>query len=424
MTIALGRWTKLGLATVGMGLATMVLMGSGGCFILDWLNGDVDFGSSSYADTHYWVTCLDNHAVLMGTSNGSNSLISSMRNGDFKPADWDCSHPDDLAGAASCSANKSSAFPHYKGSGAAPYPSGAPKAQGQPPSPRATIAGAPYLRQQFQALPFLPVIPNPALAACDSSYPDVLQTVNTQAKVTRISTCPFKIVATIPVADRPLQVAITPDGATALVTSFTSAVSFIDLATNQVTYTLKTDPTINPSGIAILPDGSRAYITSFSVSTPVIQTIDMASKKIVGSLNVYQWPQGLTLTPDGSQLWITSTLSPTVAVVDTLTNTFVTGLAIPQSTDVAFNSTGTRAYVTSTPGLGPGNVVVVDTQTYQILKTYKVGQNPADIAMTYGGKYLIVNNDDDGSISTIDLVKDKVTTTVVGAHPSGITFVH
>jgi hypothetical protein len=92
----------------------------------------------------------------------------------------------------------------------------------------------------------------------------VIQTVHTQALVTRISTCAFQIKTSIPVVSRPLQIAITPDGLTTLVTSFDNAVNFIDLTTNQVRFTLMTDPTINPHGIAILPDRSRAYITSFT----------------------------------------------------------------------------------------------------------------------------------------------------------------
>jgi YVTN family beta-propeller protein len=106
-------------------------------------------------------------------------------------------------------------------------------------------------------------------------------------------------------------------------------------------------------------------------------------------------------------------------VIDTLTNTVVTQLAIGQSTDVAFNSTGTRAYVTS----GSGFVVVVDTATYQRIKSYQVGAGPGDIAMSYADEFLVVDNWAGNSVSVIDLVQDKVTTNAVGANPGGIVFV-
>ena len=44
--------------------------------------------------------------------------------------------------------------------------------------------------------------------------------------------------------------------------------------------------------------------------------------------------------------------------------------------------------------------------------------------MSYGDKFLVVNNTDDGTISIIDLVQGVVKSTKVGASPSVITFVH
>ena len=186
-----------------------------------------------------------------------------------------------------------------------------------------------------------------------------------------------------------------------------------------------TDPSVNPNGIVVTSDGSRAYVTSFNPGNPVVLVIDLSSRSVIATISglSMSYPQGATLTPDGSQLWITSPLDGETDVVDTLTNTLVTRLNIGASTDVAFNSNGTRAYVT-TDAVSPGQVVVVDTGTYKILSTYTVGQGPADIAMSYGDKFLVVNNDFDGSVSVIDLVKNNVITKTVGANPSGIVFVH
>ena len=242
--------------------------------------------------------------------------------------------------------------------------------------------------------------------------------------MTRISTCPFKIKVSIPVVTRPLQVVMTPDGSSALVTSFDNAVNFIDLATNTVTYTLMTDPSINPNGLAISPDGTRAYITSFNTNGGVA-VIDLASRTIIATLSTNAYPQGVTITPDGSEIWITYPLGSSVDIFDTLSNTYVTGLNIGETTDIAFNSTGTRAYITS-QATTPGSVVVVDTSSYQTLSTYTVGLGASDIKMSYGDQFLVVNNDAGGSISVIDLKKDAVVTTQLGGNsaPSGIAFVH
>jgi YVTN family beta-propeller protein len=360
-----------------------------------------------------WVACQGNQPTMMQYEGdvpiSLNYLFLTPPS--FQPADWDCTHPNS---------------PHYKNSNtsARPFSSGL-NGPLSVKEPRAAASGpmTTYLPRRLLWLPFVPPVPTPATpAGCDPSYPDVLQTNHTHALLTRISTCPFQIMAKIPVVSRPLQVEITPDGTTALVTSFDNAVNFIDLATNTVTFTLNTSATINPNGIAISPDGSTFYITSFNPFNPVVLVIDMATRKTIATLPTIPFPQGATLTPDGSQLWVTSPLSMTMQVFDTLTNTSVTQLAIAATTDVAFNSTGTRAYITSGAS-SPGSVVVVDTATYQRIKSYTVGNGPADIAMAYGEEFLVVNNWSGNSVSVIDLIKDKVSTTAVGANPGGIAFV-
>ena len=357
----------------------------------------------------FWVACIDNKPTLMSYSGNNPTIVSSDPAGSFNPSQWDCSTP---------------GSPPQPNSQAPAFTAGSPSGPGgYAKKPHATGSGIAYLPQQFRDLPFVPAVPPSATPGCDSSFPDVLRTVHTNALVTRISTCPFQIKATIPVVTRPLQVAITPDGSTALVTSFDNAVNFINLSTNKVTFTLNTDPSINPDGIAISSDGTRAYVTSFNTDNPVVMVIDLTSNTVITTIKTIPYAQGVTLTPDGSQLWITSPLGASTDVIDTLSNTEITNLSVPQSTGIAFNSTGTRAYITSQVS-APGTVVVVDTATFKVLNTYTVGSGPTDIAMSYGDRFLVVNNFGDGSTSVIDLIKNAVVTTNVGASPSGIAFVH
>lgn len=371
----------------------------------------------------FWVACVDNKPTLMTYNNNAPTQVTSEPAGNFNPAYFDCSHPNS---------------PQYKGSSASPFhlstPSGpeplAPFGPGDgsvvDSKSRAGNANpmVAYLPPLLRDLPFVPTIPPNPSPACDPSFPDVIQTDHTQSQVTRFGTCPFQIETTIPVVSRPLQVAITPDGSTAIVTSFDNAVNFIDLSTNKVVFTLMTDPAVNPNGLAISPDGKKAYITSFDPFDPVIQVIDLTSRTITATFtSTLQYPQGATLSPDGSQLWITGPLDNLMEVYDTATNTLITRLNLGATTDVAFNSTGTRAYVTSQT-TQPGVVAMIDTATLQILKSYQVGNGPTDIAMSYADRFLVVNNDLDGSITVIDLVANKVSTTKLGNSVSGISFVH
>jgi len=363
----------------------------------------------------YWVACIGNKPALMTYVGDSATIVSSDPAGNFNPSQWDCSNPNS---------------PNYKGSQAPSYSSSTPSGPGgyarvhRNASATGSSPSA-YLPQQLRALPFLPQIPPLATPPpCDSSYPDVLRPIHTQAIVTRVSTCPFAVKTSIPVQTRPLQIAITPDGSLALVTSFDNAVNFIDLSTNKVVYTLNTGDSINPNGLAISPDGTTAYVSNFTAPGQSYIVINIANRTVTNTIpTIVQYPQGLTLTPDGSQLWITTPLYFGVDVFDTLTNTRITSLNISYTTDVAFNSLGTRAYITS-QSTTPGTVVVVDTATFQILNTYTVGNTPTDISMSYGDQFLVVNNSVDGTISVIDLLQNQVKTAKVGANPSGIAWVH
>jgi YVTN family beta-propeller protein len=378
-----------------LGLGCVLFSGCEGC------TRDID-GS--------WVACIDNKAVMMGMKNGVPTRVSSGPL--FDPSDWNCSNPNSPTTSNDLQSIYSTGTP------AGPHAvANLQKAHADPNSPSA------FLPRRVLLLPFVPQLPAPATPpGCEESFPDVISVNHPLALVTRISTCPFQIKLTIPVATRPLQVVITPDGKTALVTSFDNVVNFIDLASNKVTFAMNTNSSINPNGLAISPDGTRAYVTSFNNINPVVLVIDVLTRTVITSVGVDTYPEGAFLTPDGSQLWVTFPFGQAVYVIDTLSNTLSTLVPIPQTTGVAFNSTGTIAYITSASG-PPGAVVAVDTASFKVVKSYSVGLGPTDIVMSYADQFLVVNNNAGGSVSVIDLSKGIVNTTAVGNAPKGIAFV-
>ncbi len=388
MNLNFSRSSKVMVALVGLSIAWLLCSG----FDVNCTNpcdDDEVKALNTPLEKAFWVACVDNKPTLMTWnegpfgSTGYAQQVSNTATGDFNPSDYDCTRPNS---------------PPSKNTAAAPYTPGPSNAR---PSARAASGTVAYLPPVLRDLPFTPAVPL-TTQPCDSTFADVYQIVHTQGKLTRISTCPFQVKKTIPVVSRPLQVAITPDGTTALVTSYDGAVTFIDTATDTITFTLATDVTVSPSGIAISPDGTRAYITSFDTDNPVVQVIDLSLRKVIATFQTtLQYPQGATLTPDGSQLWITGPLDSVMDIYDTATNTLITRLNLGLTTDIAFNAKGTRAYITTQTNI-PGNVAVVDTATFQTLSSFKVGVAPTDIAFAPGDRYLIVNNSLDGSISTID----------------------
>jgi DNA-binding beta-propeller fold protein YncE len=364
----------------------------------------------------YWVSCIGNKPALMSYSGDNPTIVSSDAAGSFDPSQWDC--PGD------------SSSPQYKGSeDSAPFKVSSPAGPGGFARPHAATTSYAFNPRQLLSLPFTPFVPLPANPVCQSTFPDVFRTNHNQNTVSRVSTCPFAVKTTIQVFQNPLQIAVTPDGSTAVVTSFGDlfgdggAVTFINLSNNQITNTLMLEQGVTPNGLAISPDSTTAYVGNFTNHGQSILVINIPTQMITATIqNVVAYPSAMTLSPDGSQLWVGSPLSTETDVIDTLTLTLVYRLNIQQSVDIALNSTGTMAYVTSDLNT-PGQVFVVDTSTFRILSTYTVGNGPSDIKMSYGDQFLVVNNYNDGSVSIIDLRQDVVNTAQVGANPKGIAFV-
>ena len=361
----------------------------------------------------FWVACIGNQPALMSYSGNNPTIVSTDSSPNFNTNQWDCTHPNS---------------PHYKNSQASTFPIGTPSGPNGYARPHVAANSYAFNPRQLLSLPFTPFVP-PGTLNCQSSFPDIFHTNHIENTVVRVSTCPFAVKTTIPVFQRPLQVAITPDGSMAVVTSFGDlegdggAVTFINLANNQITNTLMMPIGVTPNGLAISPDSSTAYVGNFTNPGQSILVINIATQTVTATIqNVVAYPSGMTLSPDGSQLWVGSPLGTETDVIDTLSQTLAYRLNIQESVDVAFNSTGTMAYVTSDLN-NPGQVFVVDTSTYQVLSTYTVGNGPSDISMSYGDQFLVVNNDYDGSVSIIDLKQDVVNTAQFGANPSGIAFV-
>jgi YVTN family beta-propeller protein len=193
---------------------------------------------------------------------------------------------------------------------------------------------------------------------------------------------------------------MTPDGATALVTRYDNAVVWIDAATDKVTFTLPTGE-VYPAGITISPDGTRAYVTNYYNINPSLLVIDLVNRAILTTVPLGQaYPRSATVTPDGSQVWVNYLNQNEVDIVDTLTLTATERISFngTVSTGMAFNPTGTKAFIAT----GPNLLTIVDTQTLRTIATVTVGASPVDVVVTADGRHVFVSSDPAAVISVVD----------------------
>ena len=243
----------------------------------------------------------------------------------------------------------------------------------------------------------------------------------------------------IEVNDRPLGIAITPDGLQAAVASASNfaprALQFIDLATQTVAQTIPIGNSF--VGLAFTPDGNTLYVGGGAdndvkiFKRPANGPWALASSIPIPS----SAPQGLSLSPAGDKLYVALNRSHKVGIVDTTTRAVVqvaTG-AFPYTTTVSKD--GRKVYVSNwggrlpqagdaTDGANPvvvdpatgiannGTVSVLDTASGAIVKDIAVGLHPSAMALSPDGASLYVTNANSDSVSVVDTARDAVERTI------------
>jgi len=225
----------------------------------------------------------------------------------------------------------------------------------------------------------------------------------------------------IPVAQNPLQVAVTPDATELWVTSYYNGLTVINTSTDKVLANIATGASVFPNGIAISPDGTLVYITSFIDNPPALITYNRATRMPVASLTIpTEYPQSVFLSPDGATALITHPLDNIMTIVDTLSNTVIRTQSIPQPYGVAFSPNGAKAYISS----WPTSLVVLDMTTQKILGSYTVGSEPVDVVASSNGRWVSTVNYGSGTISEVNTITGVVTTVNVGGSPHGISLIN
>ncbi len=287
--------------------------------------------------------------------------------------------------------------------------SGAGASNNLPPQVAIVDRARAAVQSLFGSLPPLPGVPFPTGTSppppCSSNATFYIVS-HGNGTVGHYSLCPLRLLRTIGVQSNPLQLALTPDGATLVVTSYDHALTFIDTASDTVVATLAT-PNRYPNGIAISPDGQLAYVTNFYDVSQRVMVVDLAARKIVDEIPVTgAFPKSVILTPDGSQLWVLYYQSTSIDVIDTLTRTVNAQVPVAGQADtgMAFNPTGTRAYV----AVSSGQLAVIDTATLRQVASVPI-PSPTEVAVTPNGQMVVVRG-----YSSLTTVNAR-TNTVIGS---------
>jgi len=111
----------------------------------------------------------------------------------------------------------------------------------------------------------------------------------------------------------PTGVAVTPNGATAVVTnSLSGSVAFVDL--NR--FKAETIPLRGmPWDVVLSPDGAHAYVSVSQLDQ--VAVIDVATRKVLGTIPTGHRPRALAITPDGATVVSANMTAGSISYLDT-----------------------------------------------------------------------------------------------------------
>jgi YVTN family beta-propeller protein len=202
--------------------------------------------------------------------------------------------------------------------------------------------------------------------------------------ITVISTSADKVTSSLSLPTDPREIAFSPSGATAYVTT-SQGLLVIDTATLRVVGLVR--GLGDPEGVAVAPDGT-VYVTN--TLQGMVDVISAASNRVTGTVRVGEQPWQLAISSSGSTVYVADSDSNAISVIaaasDTVTNT-ISDSGDPVS--VGLTPDGSELWV---GGLTSGIVAVFDTSNDSFVGSFNVGyggeanagdgEEPTGIALT------------------------------------------
>jgi YVTN family beta-propeller protein len=201
-------------------------------------------------------------------------------------------------------------------------------------------------------------------------------------------------------------------------------IGVVDLATNRLVRTLQSGQ--DPESFDLSRDDTTLYVSN--EETAEMTVLELPSGDTRARVPVGSEPEGVTLRPDGKAVYVTSERDNQLTIIDTNTlgtlGRMSTGIR-PRT--VVFTSDGHVGFVTNE---GEGSVTVFDAERNAPLATIVVTQNsptpagprPMGAVLSRDDKWLYVTTGRGGSVAVIDVVAKKQIRSIdgVGNRPWGI----
>jgi YVTN family beta-propeller protein len=233
-----------------------------------------------------------------------------------------------------------------------------------------------------------------------------------------VDTATDQVIATIPTGKKAHSIALTQDGKHVwVVNGGEEYLTVVDVASLRIVGRVFLGQILGPGYVRFNPEGTRAYMTSPILGT--VSVIDVASKKVIATVEVGKSPTFIAVTSDGRRIWGADTGGDEIFALDGSNNSLLGKLTVGKAPN-HLALVGDSLYVTVG---GTNEVAMVGDVGGQVSVRgrIKVGGRPRGIRPSPDGKRLYVTSEDTNDLHVIDIAAQRIVGTVpVGRRPVAV----
>lgn len=260
----------------------------------------------------------------------------------------------------------------------------------------------------------LPLAAALVLIAAPAAAETLVVANKSDATVSLVDLGTGEVVATLPTGAGPHEVAVSPDGRTAVVTDYGgrepgSTLTVIDLAAREVARTIDLGEHRRPHGVAFLPGGRRLAVTAEGSRSLLV--VDVESGEVERAI-----PTGaevshmVALSPDGKRAYVANIGSGSATVLDLEAGEKVADVVTGEGAEgIAVTPDGRQVWVTNREA---DTVALIDPESLEVVATVPSPGFPIRAEVTPDGRHVLVSNARAGTITVIDSAERKAVRTI------------
>jgi YVTN family beta-propeller protein len=243
------------------------------------------------------------------------------------------------------------------------------------------------------------------LAMSAPLHADTLIVLNkAEASASLIDLASGEEIARVETGIGPHEVAVSPDGRTAVVGNYGEAaggnsLTVIDVESATAIKTISLGEYSRPHGIEYMADGARVAVTVEANKALIV--VDVASGEVLQAIDTDQEVSHMVaLTPDAKRAFVANIGSGSMTAIDLEKGERIANVPTGKGAEgICVTPDGRHVWVSNRDA---DTVSVIDSESLEVVKTLPSAEVPIRAKATPDGKWVLVTNADSGELAVFD----------------------